>query len=271
MKEIQDLILKKTNIQIHYEDFIDEKNKDTIVILHWWGGNNQSWLKVWELLFNSWYNVIIPDLPWFGNTKIDKVFDLDDYASVIEEFIQELWLKDIILWWHSNGWAISIKIVTRNKIKIKRLILNNSAWIRNDKKRSIKRKILSSFTRIIKKILTIIPSRKNWDKNNSLIKKLRKLFYRAIWWHDYLNAENNPNLKETYLNMIKSDLSDLIPNITQNTLLIWWQNDTYTPVKDWIYMRNNIKNSKMVVLENEKHWIHITSPEKLVHTFLNNI
>jgi pimeloyl-ACP methyl ester carboxylesterase len=162
-------------------------------------------------------------------------------------------------------------LAIRWKIDISRLVLNNSAWIRNDKKRSLKRKILGLFTKIIKKILTIIPPRKDWKTGNSSIKKLRKLFYRAIWWHDYLNAENNPYLKETYLNMIKSDLSNIIPKIKQDTLLIWWQNDTYTPVSDWLYMRKHIRGSKLVILENEKHWIHLTNPELLVNTFINNI
>lgn len=271
MYKTEDLTLNRTKIEIHYEDFIEETNENTILILHWWWWNSQSWLQVWELLFQAWFNVIIPDLPGFWKTSINHVFELDDYVLVIEEFIHELWLKNIILWWHSNGGAISIKLANRWKIDISRLILNNSAWIRNDRKRNIKRKVLNKFTKIIKKLLTIIPPRKNWETWNKFIKTLRKLFYRAIWWQDYLNAENNPYLKETYLNMIKSDLSDSIASISQDTLLIRWQNDSYTPMSDWMYMRTKIVNSKIIILENEKHGIHLTSPEKLVNTFLNNI
>jgi hypothetical protein len=36
-------------------------------------------------------------------------------------------------------------------------------------------------------------------------------------------------------------------------------------------MRNNIKNSRMSVLDNETHGIHIKNPERLVNTFLENI
>ncbi len=263
----EEITLKKTNIEIHYEDWIDSKNENTIVILHGWGWSSQSWLWVWELLFNSWFNVIVPDLPGFGKTKLDKVFDLDEYASVIEEFIKELWLKNIILWWHSNGWAISIKIANRWKVNISRLILNNSAWIRNDTKRSLKRKILNNFTKIIKKIIPS-PGRGGLGRG---FQKIRKIFYKAIWSHDYLEAEKNPNLKQTYQNMISSDLTDEIKKIKLDTLLIWWEKDTYTPLSDWNIMRNSIKNAKMIVLENEKHWIHIQNPELLVKTFLQNI
>ncbi len=270
MKKTKDFILEKQNLEIHYEDFINKKNKNTIIILHWWWWNSQSWLEVWNMLYKAWFNVIIPDLPWFWHTKLDRVFELDDYASVVEEFIKELWLDNVILWWHSNWWAISIKIALRDKINVSRLILNNSAGVRNDTKRSWKRKLLNNFTYVIKKVLNILPPRVSW-KDNTYIKKVRKLFYRIIWWHDYLNAENNLYLKETYLNMIKSDLSDLIPKIKHDTLLIWWRNDSYTPLSDGLYMRKHIKNSKLVIIEKEKHWIHLVSPEKLVNTFLSNI
>ena len=65
--------MQKTNLEINYEDWIDEDNENTIVILHWWGWSSQSWLSMWELLFQSWFNVIIPDLPWFWKTKLKKV------------------------------------------------------------------------------------------------------------------------------------------------------------------------------------------------------
>jgi pimeloyl-ACP methyl ester carboxylesterase len=188
------------------------------------------------------------------------VFDLEEYAIVIEEFIKELNLKNIILWWHSNGWAISIKIANRWKIKINRLILNNSAWIRNDKKRNLKRKILNYIVKYF-----------SFLKKVFIFKKIRIIFYKIIGGQDYLNAEKNPYLKQTYLNMISSDLQNEIKNIKNHTLLIWWENDTYTPISDWLLMRKYIKNSKLIVLENEKHWIHLTSPDKLANTFLNNI
>ena len=260
MLKTEDITLKKTNIEINYEDFIDVENKETIVILHWWGWSSQSWLTVWDLLSKNGFNTIIPDLPGFWKTKLEKVFDLDEYVLVIEEFIKELWLKKIILWWHSNWWAISIKIAEREKIDISRLILNNSAWIRNDKRRWLKRKIINLIIKPFKFL-----------KNAPWYTKIRELFYRIIWWQDYLEAEKNSFLKKTYVNMIKSDLKDIIPNINLNTLLIWWKNDTYTPLSDWIYMRKTIKNSKMIILDNEKHWIHLTSPKKLVDTFLKNI
>lgn len=251
--------IKIWNIDINYKEFW-EWYSEVIVILHWWWGKSDSWIKSSELLSEWWFRVIVPDLPWFWQTEINRVFTLDDYATIIENFIKNLKLDNIILWWHSNWGAISIKIANNWRINISRLVLNNSAWIRNDKKRSLKRLIIWNIIKPFKLIKNI----PGW-------KKIRNLFYRAIWSHDYINAEENKYLKQTYLNMINSDLKEDISNISIDTLLIWWEEDTYTPLSDGNYMRDNIKKSKIVTLTWEKHWIHLHSPNKLINTFFDNI
>ncbi len=251
---------KKTNLEIKYKDFISNNNSETIVILHWWWWSSNSWIKVSELLFDSWFNVIIPDLPWFWETKLDYVFDLDEYAKVVTNFLRELKIDNFILWWHSNGWAIAIKIANSNIFNIKKLILNNSAWIRNDRKRNIKKIFFSFISKPFKVIFKI-----------NLLKKLRRKIYIFIWWYDYIKSEETPFLKDTYLNIIKSDISEEIKKIDIDTLLIWWEKDSYTPTSDAYFMRKNIKKSKLIVIENEKHSIHLKNPILLVNKFLENI
>lgn len=251
---------RKINLNINYEEFLVQWNLENILILHWWWWSSSSWLEYWEILSKNWFNVIIPDLPGFGKTKLTKVFNLEEYAIVIEEFCKEIWLNDFILMWHSNWGSISILLENRWNISIKKLVLNNSAGIRNDKKRNLKRKILN-----------YISNNFDFFKNLKVFKKTRKLFYKIIWNQDYINAEKTPFLKETYQNIIKTDLQNQIKNIKKDTLLIRWEKDTYTPLSDAYFMRNNIKKSKLCILDNETHWIHLKNPKRLIETFLNNI
>jgi len=273
---MKEQVLELWKLKINYKEFWNKNSnfgqgelswKDKrgypevdILILHWWGWKSDSWVKVAELLSKKWFRVIVPDLPWFWKTEITKIYNLSDYAQVIEEFCKKLNLENIILWGHSNWWAISITLENREKIDIDRLVLNNSAGIRNDKKRTKKRKMLNFVIKNLKFLKKIF-----------IFKKIRIIFYKIIWWHDYLNAEKSPFLKQTYLNMISSDLQEKIKKIQKDTLIIWWEKDTYTPLSDWHFMRNNIANSKMIVLDNETHGIHIKNPERLVNTFLDNI
>jgi len=269
---MQENKIKINKKELSYEIFESKQDdSDTILILHGWQGASSSWTEIGDLLNQAWYNVIIPDIPCASkNTNCSEIFNLDDYAELIEKFIYDLKNKHkginfdkLILWGHSNWWAISIKLANRKNIKILRLVLNNSAWIRNDKKRSFKRKILKLITSPLAPLLT--------GEGNRWLKKLRELFYRAIWWQDYLKAEQNPNLKQTYLNMISSDLKEEIKQINLFTLLIWWELDTYTPVSDAYCIRDNIKKSKLIILDKETHWIHLKNPERLAETFLQNI
>ena len=254
--------------EVNYKYLTNDDNQNTILILHGWWWSSDSWVEMWTLLYNNWYNILIPDLPWFWKTPLDKIYTIDSYSDLIKGFLETIWIKNIILWWHSNGWAISIKLVTNWKITIDRLVLNNSAWIRNNPKRSMKRKILNNISISIKKIL---PNSNNCWIKCKYLKKIREIFYKLIWSHDYLEAEKNPIFKQTYLNMINTDLENEIKKIKIDTLLIWWEKDNYTPLSDWNTMRKNITNSKLVVIVNEKHWIHLTNPVELCRTFISNV
>jgi len=88
---------------VFYKEFW-ENFDDVVLILHWWWWSSDSWLKVWEVLETHDYRVIIPDLPWFWKTKLKKWFTIDDYSNLINDFVEKLSLKNIILWGHSNWW-----------------------------------------------------------------------------------------------------------------------------------------------------------------------
>lgn len=246
---------KKTN----YLYLTNKNNKDTIVILHWWWWSLISWEKIGKILSSKWYNVFIPDLPWFWKTEIPETFNLDKYSEWVSLLLKELNIDNFILLWHSNWWAIATKLENTKEFNIKKLVLNNSAWLRNNKK-STKKKVIKCISKILKPLFYF-----------KYLNKIRWYIYRFIWWHDYLNTENKPFLKETYLNIINEDITNFIKNISTETLLIRWEKDTYTPLSDWIIFNKLIKKSNLIILKNESHWIHLKNPDLLVETFLKNI
>jgi pimeloyl-ACP methyl ester carboxylesterase len=243
-----------------YTTYWDKKNIP-FLILHGWGWSSKSWEQIASLLSDKFF-VIIPDIPCASKlVDCEKIYTLDDYTLLLKDFINDIQLEDFILLWHSNGGAIASKLVVNYpELKIKKLILNNSAWIRKDTKRSIKRKVFWFISKIVKPIFSL-----PW------MWKIRNLFYKIIWWHDYLDAEKNPNKKQTYLNMINEDLQNIFSLIKKDTLLIWWKNDTYTPLEDGKKIHNLIPNSKLMIIENVRHGIHLQNPEALVKTILENL
>ena len=234
---------------VNYKSFINQKFEKNFLILHGWWGSSDSWVKIWRKISDLWFNVYIPDLPWFGKSELTKVFDIKSYRSLIEAFIDKLSVWPVYLLWHSNWWRISISLETNHKIKIIKLFLVWSAWVKRSL--SFKQKLVSLFAKSLKPL-----------KNFPWATKARSLFYRAIWGQDYLNC-NDDNIKNTFLNVLESNLELEMTQITTPTELIWWDGDTYTPLKDWRLISALIKKSNLTILPWEKHWIHLHSPDKL--------
>jgi pimeloyl-ACP methyl ester carboxylesterase len=91
------------------------------------------------------------------------------------------------------------------------------------------------------------------------MKGLKERIYKRISADDYTAT---PNLKETFLKIINEDLSGYLPKINQPTLIIWGENDKTTPLGDAKIMKEKIKNSKLVVLENAGHSCFLNKPKE---------
>ena len=249
--------------EINYKHFIPDRTNPSwsaslpILILHWWWWSSDTWSKVWEMLSSLWNNVYIPDLPGFGKSSIDKVYNIETYSDLVKNLVKALNIDNLVLIWHSNWWRISILLASEQMLNISKLILAWSAWIRH--KPSFIQKTFKCIATILKPF-----SEMPW------IKQLRVVFYKLVWWRDYLNCDNK-FIKQTFINVLNTDLRDEMKNIRQETSLIWWDKDTYTPLSDWYIMRDLIKGSSLDIIKWARHWIHLTDPERLVKTIINKI
>lgn len=242
-------VLKFKHLDLHYKFYKAEKSCWNILVLHGWGGSSESWKRIGEELCTLWYDVYIPDLPWFGKTVLHKAYSVDDYAQDVENFVIRLNISPLIVMWHSNGWRIAIRMSSNKIIQIKKLFLIWSAGIKH--RPSLKKIIFEKVSKLLKK-LSFLPG----------YTLIRKILYKIIWGHDYLNL-NNDNLKKTFLTMLATDQKDEIAKIADKTVLVRWDKDTYTPVSDWKLMHTLISWSHLVVLQGEKHGIHLQNPERL--------
>ncbi|MEX1052345.1 MAG: alpha/beta hydrolase, partial [Patescibacteria group bacterium] len=97
---------------------------------------------------------------------------------------------------------------------------------------------------------------------------LRLNIYRMIGSDDYVAT---PNLKLTYLKIIKEDLSKDMEKIKLKTLLIWGDKDKDTPKKDAFIMNTKIKNSVLKTIKDAGHMLIITDPEIVSEYIINFI
>lgn len=227
--------------------FVSDK---CLLFLHWWKQNSDSFLKILELLEANNISFISIDLPWFWKSSdLKEDWGIKEYSEFIVSFIKKLELTNPILVAHSFWCRIAIYIWANYNIVSKLILI--WAW-------SIKPKIDKIKYCIVKiwKIIFSIP----WLNIiwNFIKKKLRSEDYNESW-----------SLKWTFLKVINEDISNLPSRVDVPVLLIWWKQDTVTPLNQWIELNKLIPDSKIEIFEKGTHFVFQEFPQEVSNLILN--
>ncbi|KPJ56922.1 hypothetical protein AMJ49_03320 [Parcubacteria bacterium DG_74_2] len=224
-----------------------------ILILHGWGGSSDSWLKVQEILAQKGYKVICPDLPGFGKSKTPPTpWGIDDYTEWLNGFLNSQKLEKIFLFGHSFGGRIAIRFAKKNSEKIKKLILCDSAGIKQ--KPTLNTKIFFWLAKTGNAILSPRILKRFKDS-------IRNLFYIFLRHRDYVKAKGV--MKETIKKVLDEDLLTDLSDVKTETLIVWGQKDKIVPLKIAYIFKEKIKNSNLEILPKLGHSPHLEAPEKL--------
>ncbi len=231
---------------LYYEKY--GQGKKNIVILPGWGDIRKSWNYIINFL-KDYFTVYIVDYPGFGNSNFPECdLTIYDYSDIIYHFIQDLDIKDPILIGHSFGGRIIITLTGYYHYPFHDIVLMNSAGI---KPRKTLRSILKNKTyKILKKGCSLLP--KKWRKKYS-----DKIF---SWFAstDYRNL--NDKMRPTFRNVIQEDLRYYLGKIKANTLLLWGNLDTSTPIGDATIMHQKIPGSELIILDKVGHFPYLERP-----------
>ncbi|MBP5249262.1 MAG: alpha/beta hydrolase, partial [Lachnospiraceae bacterium] len=86
---------------------------------------------------------------------------------------------------------------------------------------------------------------------------------------DYRNA--SPVMRQCLVKAVNEDLTERLPRIKQETLLIWGDKDTATPITDGQKMDELIPNSGLAVIQGTGHYSFLEQPvvfKNIINAFL---
>src|SRR4030042_4352202 len=129
---------------------------------------------------------------------------------------------------HSYVSSVAIRMAITKPKLIDKLVLVDSAGIR---RQDIAIKLKKAAARIIKPLF--IPQ---------FMQGIRTSIYSLLGAEDYLTV---PAMRQIYQNVIAQDLTGELNHVSQNTLIIWGENDRDTPLKDANLMHEKISNSRL--------------------------
>lgn len=242
------------NIKVAYQ--VNGSGK-TVVLLHGWGGEANSFKPVFDWLSSS-YQVYALDLPGFGLSELPPTaWDATDYGRFLKAFFHKLDIKKTHLIGHSYGGRISIVMAAEEPEIVDRLILVDSAGL-------IPKRTIAYHLRIKTAKLG-----RNIQRLGFLGEKIAGLISKKAGSRDYREA--GP-LRATLVKSVNQDLRPLLSKIQASTLLIWGEKDLDTPVSFGKIMSEEIPNSELVIMKNAGHFSYLDQfPQfcEIVNDFLS--
>ena len=224
----------------------------TVVILQGWGTDLGVYDSVAGVIDGSRYRVIQFDFPGFGGSDEPKEpWDVDGFADFFCRFMEVMQVKQATLIGHSYGGRVIIKLAARESIpfEITNIILIDSAGVLPVRTTAQKWKIRKY--KILKKFLNM--------------KLIYAMFPEVIddWRSrqgsaDYRNA--TPMMRQCMVKAVNEDLTELLPKIRQEVLLIWGDQDTATPIRDAHIMEEKIPNCGLAVIPGTGHFSFLEKP-----------
>jgi pimeloyl-ACP methyl ester carboxylesterase len=181
-----------------------------------------------------------------------------DYVRFTEGFLRKLNIAPQIMVGHSLGGRVLLKGVGGGQLSPERLVLIASAGIA---KTATARNRAYAAVAKLGKVLTAVPPLRGLRAGLR-----RRLYQRA--GSDYLTS--GP-LKDTFLNVVREDLSTSAAAIRAPTMLIWGDTDDQTPVSDGRRLMGLISGSKLRLITGVGHFVHHEKPNEvwaLVKEFL---
>lgn len=222
---------------------------EPLLLLHGWGTQLDSLAPVARHLA-ACRRIFALDFPGFGGTQLPPVdWSVGDYAAWLAQFTTHFALEKSDLLGHSFGGRVAIKFSTAWPERVGRLVLIDSAGVRQYKT-SPRYRISRLVAKAGRPVLNLLPEPAR--------KRMQWRMYRAIGSTDYLTA--GP-LRGTYSKVISEDLEPLLPAIRARTLLVWGELDASTPLADARVMASKIPNNRLVVIPDAGHYPFLDRPE----------
>ena len=242
---------------------------DPFIILHGLFGSSDNWLSIAKELADT-YTIHLLDSRNHGKSPHTDQFGYDNMAMDVREYIQDHYLKNIILMGHSMGGKVAMKIALEYPMRVKSLIVADIA----------PRKYSIIHNHIIDALLSINPdilgSREQADvllsqtiKSPSLRKFLLKNLYRdddnIFKWRINLSAicKNLDSLGDQVISNQKFE---------KKVLFLKGELSDYITADDENEIYSLFPNAIIKIIPRATHWLHAENPESFIYeikSFLN--
>ena len=230
-----------------------------LVLVHGFLGSSIMWEPQINF-FKNYFRVISPDLPGFGKSNKAKPHkNIQSIANLLLECLKEKKINKFNLLGHSMGGMIAQEMVKKAGEKISKLIFYSTG----------------SIGEMPGRFETVDQSRENLKKKGLeiTVKNIAMTWFvkgeDAKYFNICIESGKQASM-ETVDNALVAFKNwngvNTLKNIKNDTLIIWGDQDKSYNLEQVQTLEKNITNSKLVVIKNCAHNVHLEQPEYFNNT-----
>ncbi|AZU61303.1 alpha/beta fold hydrolase [Neobacillus mesonae] len=239
---------------VYYEFYPNQSSDKTFVLLHGFLSSTFTYRHLISLLKKD-YQVLSVDLPPFGKSAKSNryVYSYKNLAETVIKLTELFGLKKMVFIGHSMGGQIVLNILhMRQEIADKAILLCSSAYLKRAKMPLVLTSYLPYFHRFVK----------YWFARTGVKRNLQDALYNhSIINEEMINGYLEPFLKDEIFmaltRMIRDREGDLprkiLNQIQTPCLLIWGDHDKSIPLKFGEKLKQDLKNSELIVIRETGH------------------
>jgi len=202
-------------------ELVNPLEEESLLVLHGWGSNKEIMKQAFAKTLPHYKHIYL-DMPGFGKSNNEMILTTEEYAQIVQRFLDTLETKPLIAMGHSFGGKVATLLGTPC------LVLLSSAGIVTVKPWSIKLKIAT--VKLLKPLG---------------MKKIRSLFVAP-------DAQGmSHEMYETFKNVVDEDFEANFAKSNSKALCFWGKEDTATPLYTGEKIHTLIKNSTFYPLDGD--------------------
>lgn len=232
--------------------------RECVLLLHGAGADKNSWCRFVKHL-PSMGRVIVPDLPGHGESVQgpDLGYTIGQQARYMREFLDALEIDALHLVGHSMGAAIAMRLAHAQPDRVRGLILIDAGGAESTPS-ELRREFDRTGVHPMMGVRTLEDYKAliRWGMNKPPY--IPGMFLSAL-------AEEKIRRRDIELRIIEDavrdmDQTDILPQLTQKTLILWGSADRVVHRDDAELLRSGIARSRTIVLEGIGHVPIVEAP-----------
>lgn len=263
------LIKKEIKIDDHNVVYLEGGKGPTILLLHGYSSEKDSWLQFAAYLTKD-YHVVIPDIPGYGESSklMDASYNLSNQMSRLHKFAQAVNLKKFHIVGHSMGGLFSGIYAARYPDEIVSVGLFDAGGVMPLEKNVVMKMMGKGENPIV------LRDSSDWPRIMGLVfvnppslpYPLKKVFIQE--------ALANRDFYEKVLKEIKPDFFSLekqLPKIKAPTLILWGDQDRILDISSVPVFEKGLKNHRTVIIKDCGHVPQVEKPKETATHYLGFI